>query len=355
MALPKKVGKVSFRAQSIAFFRRRFIMTDVTAGRRKAEGLSARCPGAKRTGVSFRRRMNFMRTKRRMVRLMALALLAGALLLPAAQTRAAEKKAGVKTWVKTQVLNSDQKTLYSVDLDGDGKKEHLSLKTKTDKGSGALTEASLTVNGKTALTFKKTQALSMTVDSVRLADGEIYFRVYLTGANDFRELDCFYRYDAGKKRMVKQMELMDSGRSGTAEVKRAKDLDVTVSYKQQFPEIGTVAWKSVYTSEDGKLKLKSTGASVKCVDTRKADFDDYGKLFAKNKLKANTSVKLYADTSLKRTAFTAKKGDVVTLKKIKFTKGHFYVQLVKGDKKGWLMLEEAGKPLFYGVEARLAG
>lgn len=289
-----------------------------------------------------------MRTKRFMVQLLALALLAGALLLPTTEAHATTK-------IKTQVLSSDQKSLYSVDLDGDGKKEKLSLKTEAEKGSGDLAEASLIVNDKAALTFKKTQALSMTVDSVQLAEGDIYLRVLLTGANDFREFDCFYRYDADKKRMVKQVELMDSGRSGIALLESVKGMDIKVRYEQQFSEIGRVTWKSTYTSEDGKLKLKSASAPAKCVDPRTPDFDDYGKLFKKNQLQAAGPVKLYTDTTLKKASFTAKKGDILTLKKIKYVKGKFYVQLAKGKKSGWMQLKDRGDTLFEGVAERLAG
>lgn len=292
-----------------------------------------------------------MRAKKLLIGVGALAVALG-LLLPAAGAQAATKKAGV---VKGQVLSSDKKSLFTVDLDGDGKEEKLSLKTKADEGSGCLTQASLTVDGKAALTFKETQALSMTVDYVQLSAEDMYLRVLLTGANDFRELDCFYRYDADKKRMVKQAELMDSGRSGIALIESVRGMEIRVRYEMQFTEIGTVTWNSVYTPKSGKLKPKSTSASAKCVDHTSPGFDDYGKLFAKNQLKANTSVKLYADTSLKKAAFTAKKGDVLTLKKIRFAKGHFYAQLAKGDKKGWLVLEKTDTPPFYGVMERLAG
>lgn len=325
--LPKNGKKMSFRAQGIAFMRKGFRMKNVK---------------------NIFKEEDFMRTKRLMPWLSAMALLTGVLLLTGTDARAATK-------INTQVLSSDQKSLYSVDLDGDGKKENLSLKTKADKGSGNLTEASLIVNDKAALTFKKTQALSMTVDSVHLAEGDIYLRVLLTGANDFREFDSFYRYDAGKKRMVKQLELMDSGRSGVALLESVRGMDIQVRYEQQFSEVGRVSWKSTYTSKDGKLELKSASAPAKCVDPRKPDFDDYGKLFAKNKLKAKKSVRLYADTSLKKTASTAKKGDVLTLKTIKYAKGKFYVQFAKGGKSGWMQLKDRGTTPFEGVMDRMAG
>lgn len=81
------------------------------------------------------------------------------------------------------------------------------------------------------------------------------------------------------------------------------------------------------------------------------------KLLEKNQYKSiSGDLSLYKDTAMNNLSYRVQKDDILTLKKIKYTKDEWFVQFEKGGKKGWLGLSGLGsRELFYGVSSRMVG
>lgn len=260
---------------------------------------------------------------------------------------------------KNNILNSYDHASVRVDLDGDGRKERLKLKTEMEYDT-YIKKAYLYVNNKKLLNFRNlTNVTSIEADYMKMSNSKIFIRIRLSGDSDNVHLDNFYKYDAHKNKLLKARELLDvQGWCAGATIKSVSSTQIKVLYTRQFVEIGSIQWISSYTVKNGKLKLKSNTANAVSTYAKQYTYDPdgYGNLFQKNKYKAIKSIKLYTDTSLKKVSFSAGRGDILVLKKVKVTKNGYYVQFSKGGKKGWIRLKSyEGEPLFYGISNRLAG
>ena len=281
----------------------------------------------------------------------AFLLMAWLLLIPTTNAQAAVKK--------LNILNGSSKTSCQIDLDGDGVKENLKLTTKYD-AYGCITKAVFYVNNQKALMLNKPNwVFSIGVDYVKMSDSNIFIRCCTTGDNDIAGSDYFYRYDPSRKKLVKETRLLDINEScSSASIKTVTDSEVKIKYYHQLKAIGGITWTASYAIRDGKLKLKSTAYKAKSTATTKyGDSDGYGKLLEKNQYKSiRGDLILRTDTSMNTIAFRVNQDDILTLKKIKYTKDEWYVQFEKDGKKGWLGLSGIGSmDLFYGVRERLAG
>lgn len=258
------------------------------------------------------------------------------------------------------IMTSYGKSSCKVDLDGDGKKETLKLKTTAFINDFHIKNVELYVNGKKVLAFHDLDdVISVKADYCKMTNSKIFIRLVLSGNSDAVHLDNFYKYDSRGKKMLKVGELLDiEGWCAGASIKSVSSTDIKVIYRWQFSEIGSVLWTSSYIVKNGKLKLKSNMSGVKSAYTADDGYhqDGYGKRFEKNQYETMRKFKLYTDTSLKKVSFIAEESDLLVLKKIKYIKGRFYVQFKKGSKTGWIRLETFdGDTLFYGVSNRLAG
>lgn len=259
---------------------------------------------------------------------------------------------------KLDILNGDSKKSCQADLDGDGVKEKLKLTTKYDEYD-CITKSVLYVNGKKALVLTKPSwVFSIKVDYVKMSDSNIFIRCCTTGDNYVAGSDYFYRYDPSRKKLVKETRLLDINESCSgASVKTVSDTEVKVQYYHQLETIGQISWTGTYVIKNGKLKLKPAAYKAKNTTTTKyGDPDGYGKLLAKNKYKTIRDLLLYTDTTMRTVAYQADANDILTLKKIKYTKNEWFVQFEKDGKEGWFGLNGiGGMELFYGVRDRLAG
>lgn len=276
----------------------------------------------------------------------------GVLFAPVENTQAATKK--------NAILTSWDQTSCKIDLDGDGKKETLKLKTTMFENDYNIKNIGLYVNGKKVLAFRDLDdVISVKADYCKITNSKIFIRFVLSGDSDVKHLDNFYKYDSHEKKMLKVGELLDvEGWCANATIKSVSNTHITVSYQRQFSEIGSVLWTSSYIVKNGKLKLKSNMSKVKSAYTEDDGHpqDEYGKRFEKNQFKALKKFQLYKNTSLKKVSFLAKKNNLLVLKKIKFVNDQIYVQFKKGTRTGWIKLEQFyGDTLFYGVSNRLAG
>lgn len=273
------------------------------------------------------------------------------MLVPAENSQAATKKIGI--------LTSYGKSSCKVDLDGDGKKETLKLKT-TLEYDFYIKDADLYVNDKKVLSFHALDdVINISMDYCKMTNSKIFIRLVLSGDSDIVHLDNFYKYNAKEKKMFTAGKLLDvNGACTETIIKNVSSTEIKVSYRRQFPKIGSILWTSNYIVKDDKLKLKSNMSKATCA-YRGNNFyyqDEYGKKFEKNEYEAMRKFKLYTDTSLKNVSFSAEKGNILILKNIKFVKDRFYVQFGKGRKTGWIKVEPSnGHILFYGVSYRLAG
>ena len=90
--------------------------------------------------------------------------------------------------------------------------------------------------------------------------------------------------------------------------------------------------------------------------TKYGDPDGHGKLLEKNQYKCVCDINLYTGPDMKKVAYTTNPNDILTLKKIKYTKDDWYVQFEKNGKKGWVNLKGFGShEIFYEIKARMVG
>ena len=284
----------------------------------------------------------------------AVVLLAGAFAVPV------HAKAAVK---KTNILMSSSVTSCMVDLDGDGKKEKVELKTSFDDDQVFFSTVRFYVDGKAALSFQNMQMTLVMADYVQMNESDIFLRVYTTTDNDCVITDRFYFYDPAKKKLVEAAKLLEDVcgvMHARAEIQSVNSTEISVAYQMQFDEIGRVKWNSSYTVLNGKLKLKSNTMKVKSTHGDvMLNEDGYNSRFKKNQFQAMQKIRLYSNTDLKSVSYTAARGDVLKLIKMKYVGKSLYVQFSKGDKKGWMKLGQSRldnpSSLFYGVASRLAG
>ncbi len=285
--------------------------------------------------------------KKFILKLCVMLLLAGLFLMPSVPAQAAVKKIGI--------LNSDGRKSCRVDLDGDGVKERLSIKLKQDE-YGTFHDAALYVNGKKAATLKKPLlGLQFGADYVKMSDDHIFIRCYVTSDNDSTVFDCFYRYDPDSGRLIKAAELLDVNESGSyAAIKSVSASKLMIQYEHWVESIGYISWTSTYTVKDGKLKRDTKASDAKSgFSTKSYNPDDYGKLFEKNQYKAMVDLIFHTDLSMQKEAFRIKKNDILTLKKVKYTKDHWYLLFEKDGKQGWIDIKSiGGMEIFYGVNSR---
>lgn len=269
-------------------------------------------------------------------------------------------KAAVK---ETEILTSSGKTSCRADLDGDGKKEKVELKTSLDNEKAFFSKVRFYVNGKVALSYKNMHMTMARADYVQMNDSDIFLRVYTTTDNDCVVTDRFYIYDSAKQKLVEAAKLLDELCGvihAQANISSVSETEIKTAYQMQFDEIGRVKWNSSYTVEDGELKLKSDTMKVKSImGNTMLNEDGYNSRFKKNEFQAMRKIRLYSNTDLDSVSYTAAKGDILKLIKMKYEEESLYVQFSNGTKKGWMKLgqDELDDPssLFYGVAARLAG
>lgn len=174
-----------------------------------------------------------------------------------------------------------------------------------------------------ALTLNKPSwVFSIEADYIKMSDSNIFIRCHTTGDNDATGSDCIYRYDTGKKKLVKETRLFDINENCSgATLKKVTASEVNIQYYQQLETIGRITWTGKYVIRDGRLKLKPAAYKVNTTMTAEyGDPDGYGKLLEKNKYKAIRDLQLYTDTSMKTVAYRVDANDILILKKIKYTK-----------------------------------
>lgn len=216
-----------------------------------------------------------MNQKRHYLTFALFLLLACLFLTPARNTQAAVKQTGI--------LNGSSKKSCQLDLDGDGVKEKLKLSIKYDE-YGCIAKAVFYVNGKKALMLNKPSwVFSIEADYIKMSDSNIFIRCHTTGDNDATGSDCIYRYDTGKKNLVKETRLFDINENCSgATLKKVTASEVNIQYYQQLETIGRITWTGKYVIRDGRLKLKPAAYKVNTTMTAEyGDPDGYGKLLEK--------------------------------------------------------------------------
>lgn len=264
---------------------------------------------------------------------------------------------------KTWILVSGIQTSCRLDLDGDGKKEKVELKTSMDEEQAYFSTVSFYVDGSEALSFSDTQMTMVRADYVQMNDSAVFLRVCTTTDNDCVVTDCIYTYDPAKKKLVEAAKLLEDLCGvihAQAELDSVDSTEFSIAYTMQFDEIGRVKWNSSYTLENGKLKLKSNTMKAKSsMGDMVLNEDGYNSRFQKNQFQAMRRIRLYDNTALKSVSYTAAKGDILKLTKMKYAGKSLFVQFSKDGKKGWMKLGQSGledpSSLFYGVAPRLAG
>lgn len=291
-----------------------------------------------------------MNKKKPVIKICTFIIMAGLFLALAVPAQAAVKK--------TSILASGGQKSCRIDLDGDGKKEQLRSDLKYDE-YGAITDAALYVNGKKALTLKKPLwGIDFSVDYIKMSKDNIFIRCCMTSDNDLPVSDCFYRYDPESARLAKAAELLDVNGTGSyARIKTVTGSNVKIEYSHWVESAGYIIWTGTYTAADGKLKLdkKASRAKSGFADWL-SDPDGYGKLFKKNQYKASRDIIFHKDLSMRHEAYRTEAGDILTLKKIKYTKDNWYLQFEKNGKYGWIDTKSiGGMEIFYGVSSRRFG
>ena len=285
-----------------------------------------------------------MNTKKHFLKLGAFLLLLGLCFLSSTHTQAAVKKLKVM---------SNSKKSCQIDLDGDGKKEKLTLKWKSD----SVAKAKLYVNGKKALTLKDPiWVYDIGIDYIKMSKSNIFIRCYTSGDSDIVGSDYFYRYDKKSKKMRKAAKLLDVNENGSStKIKSVTGSKVKVTYCHRLDVVGHVLWTATYVVKDGKLKRQQSASKAKCAYTTKyGDSDGYGKLLEKNQYKAKYELLFYTDDSMRTVAYNVKANEIVILKQVKYVKGKWYVRFDKDGKPGWTNLEGYGsREIFYGTQVRM--
>lgn len=287
-----------------------------------------------------------MKTKKHFFTLGAFLLLLGLCVLSSTHTQAAVKK------LKVMGTYSNKKSC-KLDLDGDGKKEKLTLKWKGD----SVAKAKLYVNGQKALTLKDPIWVNdIGIDYIKMSKSNIFIRCYTEGDSYIMGSDYFYRYDKKSKKMRKEVKLLDVNENGkSTEIKSVTASKIKVTYCHNLDVVGHVLWTAVYVVKDGKLKRQQTASKAQCAYiTKYVDSDGYGKLLEKNQYKTKYDLIFYTDGSMRTVAYYVKANEIVILKQVKYVKGKWYVRFDKDGKQGWTNLKGYGsREIFYGTHIRM--
>lgn len=218
---------------------------------------------------------------------------------------------------------SGSSTVYQ-DVTHDGKKD--TIKFSEVKGSNYTKQLKVYVNGKLALTTPSYDDLgtSIIVNYIYQTKSREFLQIYSwSDDGQDKRINQIYSYNSKTGKFKKVLDLYQSVDAWSGYVVSAASKEITVEFWLQPCETGFIIWNFKYTFTDGKFKLESSTAKVTSLHKKN------------NHFKVANSFKLYKTASLSKVSFVAKRGAVLTLKKIKYSKGKFYLQFKSGSKTGW--------------------
>lgn len=227
---------------------------------------------------------------------------------------------------------------YSIDLDGDGKKEMVRYEVKTngnywDEEYGGCT-LSIYIDGKKAASVSDKSALSIGVSVIDVKSSDKYQELYVhfTGMDNIFVKGCGYRFQNKTLKNLFTFSTKDVG-SIRLYVLEKQPGDGMVHFRSEFYDryVHQGFVKDAYKIKSGRLKQIKKSVMRTSNDWRK------------KKYKATMSLKAYGSIGARSAAFAISKGDVFYIYKLKFKKAgkpesgitYFYVRTASG-KTGWV-------------------
>lgn len=228
----------------------------------------------------------------------------------------------------SEILKSD-KTYTNFDLDGDGKKDKIVLKTKIERGY--VFSAYFWINGKKVYTLanKNTTYEYATYLVITLQNGKKYIYVGMEGANSGISLDQIFEYRKGAITKVANISNMMKDYQGASYVQlfpikniRVSGNKITVDFTAMNFSIGTGLFTIEYKYKNGKLMRNGYSGVInnnsKCYHARK-------------------NIKIYEKPGSAKSKFILKTGEGAYVEKYYSKKGKLYLRVrdLKGN-IGWI-------------------
>lgn len=245
--------------------------------------------------------------------------------------------------------NLEENTSYTIDLDGDGKKETVWYEiTEINNENGCIIY--LYVNEKKVLSLSDESALSANISIVDVKKGDKYKEVYV---GFYEASDCFrsgrgYRYQNGTLKKVFTLSYKNASSFRIAIMEKQPG-DGLVWFASEFYDryLGQGYVKEAYKISSGKLKSVKKSILNTTADTAITNNIVYN--WRMTSYKASCSLKLYAKLGNSSAVSTISTGEVFYLYKIRckipgkvranvYTDQsitHLYVKTASG-KKGWI-------------------
>ena len=229
---------------------------------------------------------------------------------------------------------------YKYDLDGDGKKESVQIKSGK-KDDDRYYEAYIYIDGKRAVTAKEPYGFYSVDAQILIMDEKNVF-IYLTpyGDNDDGS-KVIYQYKDGK--LKKSIDLESLGRY--ANVEEVSKNKITMRIRRTWSAIGCFSYKCSLVCKNGKLEPETkTYALYSYSPTQKT---------SKPYLTAKNNMQLYESHNTDKKTYVLKKGQKVKITKYYFNGSiHMFQIKTKSGKKGWILAPNDYEELFeeaYGV------
>ncbi|SDB21883.1 hypothetical protein [Eubacterium oxidoreducens] len=254
---------------------------------------------------------------------------------------------------------------FKEDVTHDGKKDKITIYPSVS--DEIINKFLVQVNGKTALTVKNLEeSFSIYVRYIKTSKSREFIQLYTTGASDYVEYNCIYRYDnsTGKFKKVVNLQNVFNGILKVTDVTTAKKDKITVAAYAQPQTTAGLNLTLTYKYKKGKMKLVSKTSTS--VESAVGDFsveDGYASYFKQSKYVCSKDLTFKTKAGGSTVAFKATKDSVVKIKKVKYKNKKLYGQFSMNGKKGWILLYtekmpyyyEEGEGYFYGVLYRMAG
>ena len=258
--------------------------------------------------------------------------------------------------------------MIKADITRDGKKDKIGFTQKKESEYGYISKFVVKINGKKALTIKKSEALYFGIKYMKMSKSREFLHLYAVAENDYETINRIYKYDKKSKKLKKVVDLKKFP-CRSASIKKVKKNQFSVLCFAQYAETGSLTWEYDYSVTNNKVTIKSKTSTK--VNSSLGDVnypqDGLEKLFAKNQFKVANAFSLYTDTSCQKEAFVTEKDSVLKLTKLAVKDKTPYLMFEADGKSGWLKIKDdtsiynydsenpGDTGLFYGILGRLAG
>ena len=226
---------------------------------------------------------------------------------------------GILTWNKTV-------SKKECDINGDGKMDIISIKTKMDEWDYYIERCSLYINGKKAFSMKNVNCLDVEARFVAVTKKERYIQLTGYSENGYVEFSYLLKYQSGQLKKVKSFTVGTHRRDVVAISKK----NLIIACQEQLALTGYIEYRVKYTKKAGKW-VKAT----KTYPVKDSSWNGDGNCMYTSKKK----VRLYKNRSCKGDYYVINAGKKFKLLKIRHGNDTTYGYFKCGKKYGWINID----------------